>query len=67
MQFIDIKEVTQMTGVKKTFIYGKMKEGKFPQSVHMGKSTLWVKDEILQFMQNLMDERQPAKQQEKSF
>jgi len=61
MQFIGIKEVMQMTCVKKTFIYKKMKEGNFPKSIHLGKSTLWVKEEILQFMQAKMDERNPLK------
>lgn len=62
MQFININEVMEMTGVKKTFIYGKMKEGEFPQSIHMGKSTLWLKEEILQFMQSKLDERDSVRQ-----
>lgn len=57
MKFININEVMDMTGVKKTFIYGSIKEGSFPAQVHMGKSSLWVKEEILQYMQDKMSER----------
>lgn len=57
MQFIPINEVESMTGVKKTFIYNAIKEGKFPKQIHMGKSALWVKDEIIKYMENKVKER----------
>jgi prophage regulatory protein len=57
MKFININDVMEMTGIKKTFIYDSIKKGTFPAQVHMGKSALWVKDEILQYMQDKMNER----------
>ena len=42
-QLIRLPEVLQMTGMDKTFIYDRMKEGTFPKQIQLGgKSVVWT-------------------------
>lgn len=61
MRFIKLKEVLKMTGRSRTKTYGDIAEGKFPAPVKNGSSSHWVDDEIIAWMQERMDERNPEK------
>lgn len=44
---IKLKEVMQMTGVSRAFIYAQKKEGNFPQSISLGsRSVAWVRSSV---------------------
>ena len=48
---INIKQVGRRVNRSKTFIYGKMKEGKFPQSIKDGRRTDWLNSEITAYIE----------------
>ncbi|WP_413725379.1 helix-turn-helix transcriptional regulator [Sodalis sp. RH16] len=44
---IDINEVQRSTGMKRTFIYDKIKKGEFPKQKQLGTRTVrWVRGEV---------------------
>ena len=46
-QLIRLKSVQDMTGLKKSAIYKKIKEGGFPTAVQLGaKHVAWILDEV---------------------
>lgn len=57
-RFIRLKEVEELTGLKRATIYLYMKQGKFPQNVPLfGNSVGWLESEIKQWMQNKINQR----------
>lgn len=44
---IKLKEVMQMTGISRSFIYAQKKKGNFPQSINLGsRSVAWVRSSV---------------------
>lgn len=64
IKLMRLKSVTEATGLKPTWIYELMKQGKFPQSVCLGKrSRAWRSDEIQEWILSLpraIDKREVA-------
>lgn len=57
-RFIRIKEVINLTGVPRSTIYLKMKQGEFPKNIKLGqRSTAWMKSEIDEWMQTCVEQR----------
>ena len=51
-QFIRRKEVEELTGLSRTAIYDRMREGLFPKSVALSPKTIrWVKGEIIKWIE----------------
>ena len=54
-------EVERMTGLKRTAIYERMAEGKFPQSVQLGvRHVGWLESEIQEWIRELAASRRTA-------
>ncbi|MEY4750389.1 MAG: hypothetical protein RIQ60_2603 [Pseudomonadota bacterium] len=52
-RLVRIAEVEQITGLKKSSIYGLMKSGKFPNSVRISKRcTAWQEAAVLTWVQD---------------
>ena len=46
-RFLRISEVLQMTGMGKTFIYDRMRDGTFPKQIQLGSRTVvWNEQEV---------------------
>ena len=59
-KLIRIKQVTEITGLSKSYIYQLRKEGLFPQSINLipgGSSVAWVEREIIQWIDERIQER----------
>ena len=57
-KIIRLKDITEMTGLKRSSIYALMKEERFPQSVSLGsRSVGWVLSEINDWILERMNER----------
>ena len=57
-RFLRLAEVLEMTGMGKTFIYDRMKEGTFPKQIHLGPRTIvWNERKVVQWMEDRMASR----------
>ena len=59
-KLIRIKDVVQLTGISKSYIYQLGSNGLFPQSIKLipgGKSVAWIEGEILQWIDERIQER----------
>lgn len=52
-----LPSVKRRTGLSKSSVYSLQALGKFPQSVKIGRSTLWVSEEIDAFIDERIQER----------
>ena len=60
-RFLRLPEVLEMTGMGKTFIYDRMKEGTFPKQIQLGSRTVvWNEQEVIKWMEDRMASRQPS-------
>ena len=51
LQLLRRTEVEQLTGLSRTAIYDRMREGRFPQSIALSPKTIrWVRGEILKWI-----------------
>ena len=47
-----------MTGMGKTFIYARMKDGTFPKQIQLGsRSVVWLESDITKWMEDQMAAR----------
>ena len=54
-RFLRISEVLQMTGMGKTFIYDRMRDGTFPKQIQLGSRTVvWNEQEVTKWMEDRM-------------
>lgn len=53
VQLIDLHKVKKITGMGTTFIYEQIKKQNFPKQVKVGRSSRWVKSEVLEWVENL--------------
>ena len=50
-----------MTGMGKTFIYARMKDGTFPKQIQLGsRSVVWNEQEVIKWMEEQMASRWPS-------
>ena len=57
-RFLRLSEVLQMTGMGKTFIYDRMKDGTFPKQIQLGsRSVVWNEQEVIKWMEEQMASR----------
>ena len=53
-----VREVLEMTGMSRSFIYAQMAEGTFPKQIHLGPRTIvWNEREVVQWMEDRMASR----------
>ena len=52
-RFLRLSEVLEMTGMGKTFIYDRMKDGTFPMQIQLGShSVVWNEQEVIKWMED---------------
>ena len=57
-RFLHLAEMLEMTGMGKTFIYDRMKEGSFPKQIQLGsRSVVWNEQEVIKWMEEQMASR----------
>ena len=57
-RFLRLAEVLEMTGMGKTFIYARMKDGTFPKQIQLGsRSVVWNEQEVIKWMEDRMASR----------
>ena len=50
-RFLRLPEVLQITGMGKTFIYARMKDGTFPKQIQLGsRSVVWNERDVIDWM-----------------
>lgn len=58
MKFLRLKDVKEKTGLSKSAIYRKIKEGEFPASVPIGSRTVaWLESDINEWLEWRMQVR----------
>lgn len=58
MKLIRIKEVQELTGISKPYIYALANKGLFPKPVKLSaRSSAWVSTEVLEWIENRIVER----------
>lgn len=55
-QFIDIKFITQLTGLTDKWFYKLIQEGAFPKPIKLGRSSRWLKSEVENWQQTKITE-----------
>lgn len=45
-QFIDMKFITQLTGLTDKWFYKLIQDGEFPKPIKLGRSSRWLKSEV---------------------
>ncbi|TDB29742.1 AlpA family phage regulatory protein [Stenotrophomonas sp. ATCM1_4] len=45
-RLLTIHSVCDQAGVRTSYIYERMKEGKFPKSIRVGRRAMWLQSEI---------------------
>ena len=50
-QFIDMKFITQLTGLSDKWFYKLMQEGVFPKPIKMGRASRWLKSDLEEWLQ----------------
>ena len=57
-RFLRVSEVLEMTGMGKTFIYDRMRDGTFPKQIQLGsRSVVWNEQEVITWMEDQMASR----------
>lgn len=59
-KFLNIKEVSSVCGMSKSWIYEEIEAGRFPKQVELGTAARWSLNEILSWMQSQLDSREAA-------
>ena len=55
-QFVDMKFLTQFTGLTDKWFYKLIQDGEFPKPIKLGRSSRWLKSEVEQWLQARIDE-----------
>ena len=50
-QLVDIKFITQLTGLTDKWFYKLIKDGDFPKPIKLGRSSRWLKSEVEMWLQ----------------
>ena len=57
-RFLRVREVLEMTGMSRSFIYAQMAEGTFPKQIQLGSRTVvWNEQEVTKWMEDRMASR----------
>ncbi|EPO2451379.1 helix-turn-helix transcriptional regulator [Providencia rettgeri] len=50
-QFIDMKFITQFTGLTDKWFYKLIQDGEFPKPIKLGRSSRWLRSEVENWLQ----------------
>lgn len=48
---VDMKEITELTGLTDKWFYKQIQEGRFPKPIKFGRSSRWQKSEVEAWLQ----------------
>ena len=51
-QFIDMKFITQLTGLSDKWFYKLIQDGLFPKPIKLGRASRWLKSDIEEWLYN---------------
>lgn len=54
-QFIDMKFITQLTGLTDKWFYKLIQDGEFPKPIKLGRSSRWLKSEVEHWLQGRIE------------
>lgn len=57
LRLIRLSDVMRQTGLRRTSIYARIKEGTFPLAVKLGTSSRWVEEEVSEWIRGLVQAR----------
>lgn len=64
IRFLRLPEVIEISGLSRSSIYERIKEGLFPANVSLGGRTVgWVEEEVLQWASDRVAESRPESEQ----
>lgn len=55
-QFVDMKFITQLTGLTDKWFYKLIQEGLFPKPIKLGRSSRWLRSEVEAWLQQRIAE-----------
>ncbi|QLQ98296.1 helix-turn-helix transcriptional regulator [Providencia alcalifaciens] len=55
-KLVDIKFITQLTGLTDKWFYKLIQEGEFPRPIKLGRSSRWLKSEVENWLQTKITE-----------
>ncbi|EMU8998073.1 AlpA family transcriptional regulator [Providencia rettgeri] len=55
-QLVDMKFITQLTGLTDKWFYKLIQDGEFPKPIKLGRSSRWLKSEVENWLQNRIAE-----------
>lgn len=58
MKLLDVKAITELTTLSKSSLYRLMKEDKFPQPTKIKGRNVWGIEQVNEWMNNLIKEKQ---------
>ena len=62
-RYIDLKEVSHLTGLTKTPLYARIKSGDFPASIPLARNCVrWRSDEVAAWMERQSENRHAGKE-----
>ncbi|MDH0356652.1 AlpA family transcriptional regulator [Morganella sp. GD04133] len=50
-QFVDMKFITNLTGLSDKWFYKLIQDGEFPKPIKLGRSSRWLKSEVENWLQ----------------
>lgn len=55
-QFVDMKFITQLTGLTDKWFYKLIQDGAFPKPIKLGRSSRWLQSEVEAWLQQRITE-----------
>lgn len=55
-QFVDMKFITELTGLTNKWFYKLIQEGQFPKPIKLGRSSRWLRSEVEAWLQQRIAE-----------
>lgn len=55
-QFVDMKFITQLTGLTDKWFYRLIQDGLFPKPIKLGRSSRWLRSEVETWLQQRITE-----------
>ena len=57
-RFLRLPQVLEMTGMSKTYIYARIKDGTFPKQIQLGsRSVVWSEQEVTKWLEDQIPNR----------
>lgn len=58
-QFVDMSFITRLSGLTDKWFYKLIKDGEFPRSIKLGRSSRWLQSEVEAWLQERIAQSRP--------